>query len=199
MKTLQEICVEINGMSPQEVETDGPKLLEHYVKQKISVLTLYNIYEKLEPYVNQKVKSFWKNKLGERYVPLNGSPLLLCSAGVTVERTVADLGITGETDRWVKETEYTAFANFINIAADAGLIEFGVAVEPCELPLAIISAGRRTMLLFYTYTTKSLQQLRSYSNLFTNEGELPVALGEIVFNASGKFDYQNWANNRWNR
>lgn len=197
MKTLQEICLEINDMTPSNAMYFGPQLIEEHIKYRANAFKLYDIYDKLEPYVTDKVKSFWKNKTENAVIEANGNLLLSCFIGVTVERTVAEVGIKGFADRWIKPSEYIEFATLINQAADANLIEFGIKVEPFEIPLAIISARRRIMLGFYCYTAKCLQQLRSYSNIFTNEGELPYLLRDIVFHEDGDFDYNTWRNKLW--
>lgn len=160
-----------------------------FIEKERNKLTTIDITDRLELYVNDKVKSFWKEiKVGEgievdsnRDV-ITALGLKYCFMGMVVERSVAES--FKEIDEYVTEEEYQVFASFLNKAADLDLIEYGVlAFSPIKMGLAIISASRRTMLLFYSFSKKSSKELKEISNFFVNEGELPNMMQDIKFNA----------------
>jgi hypothetical protein len=202
MKTLAEICVEIKSLTYSDVVAVGSKLIEEYVEAVNNKLKVTEIYDKLEPYAGEKLKSFWKNKIEQPLVPFAASSnghLTACYVGFTVERTIAKLDKEGLTTDWVLPEEYQAFAELLNKAVDLDLIEHGVVIEPFTCALAVISPARRTMLCFYCFTSKSLQELHEYSNAFCNEGELPHIMEEIQFHPEEDFDYQDWIMKRYSK
>lgn len=189
-----QVVKAIHKLSPHQLETVGVQMLENYAEQKANQLHTVDITKRLEPYVNGKLKEFWRHVIPKDTLISSAvtGGLSTTYMGVTVERTVIELDSNGITDQWVLEHEYEGFANLLNKAADLGLIEFGLLLPPFSMAMAVISPSRRIMLFAYSFTRRTFKELRSYSNLFCNEGELAWKLNEIEFSDDGTFDYYYW-------
>jgi hypothetical protein len=185
MQTPIEFLDSIHTLLPEELETKGVELLKAYVAQENSMLKTKEIITELEPYVNETVKSFWKNLIVNRDqimddVPAGWHP---CFCGVCVERTFSSN--ESENIEGVLQSEYETFASYINKLASAGRIGFGVfATAPVKMALAVISPSRRYMLLFFTFTKLTWKEQKQVSNIFTHEGELPHMIEHIEFYSS---------------
>lgn len=154
------------------------ELIAEYIDENYqtkNLLSYDDITDKLEPYVNDKVKSFWKDKYEISEAGGNNTAFM----GMTVERTPS--ATPEQMKQGALAEEYQVFASFINQAADRGIIYGGVYLYPFKMELARISPSIRFMLIMYAKTKIPLIELRKISNLFISEGELPHRMEDIKF------------------
>lgn len=185
MKTSKEIANEINSMSPEDAETSGAKLIELYAANRSS-LKIIDLADRIEPFLSDKVKAFWKvpppfasdDNFGcgkdEEGVPHICFMQLVCSKPIP-RNLHSDEAVEVVTDADLKK-----FANFINMAADKGLIHSGALCPIGGLELAVVSPVKRTALYFYPVTTMLNADLIKMSKLFTMEGQLGYEEDQIT-------------------
>lgn len=177
---IKKIAQRIHALPPEEVDTEGARLIQWYVDVTRDCFRSIDITNNLELFLSLKVKGFWKKRgpAENEYWCVNEpnqGGLQVAFMGIMVERLFRGKSNVDP----ITEGEYQFFADKINRAADLGIIEGGALCVPFRMEMAVISPSYRTLCCFNPMTRLTLKQLKCYSNIFIGEGEVGPRIKDI--------------------
>lgn len=155
-----------------------------------------NYNERLRPYLTTKARQLLDTPLCNtvhQYVNEDNNlcSVLACFIQVVVERPLHFMYNNPTTDV-ISDEDFRKFGGIVSVLADNGVIGFGSLGGVIGLELTQMTATKRWLLAFYSYSHKTVKELQAISSAFTHEGELGRDINVVFNEMVKKFDMTRW-------